>query len=120
MKLNLTLITVFILALCSCGGGDKKNASAIYKGVYSFGPEEKSFKDCETGSELWVTDNSKELEEQYKKLNAEKSYEPVYVEIEANKVKATKADALDPDYDSILVVKRLIKITKVIPQDMCN
>ena len=44
----------------------------------------------------------------------------MYVEVEGDKIKATKADALDAQYDSILVVKKLVKITKVIPQDMCN
>lgn len=110
-----------MLALYSCSSSDKKNApSIIYKGVCSFGPEVKSFKDCETGSEFWVNDSSGTMEKEYTQLNFEKPYEPVYVEVEGNKVKATKADALDSQYDSIIVVKKLVKITKVIPQDMCN
>lgn len=124
MKLNLNLLTVVFLILTtlnSCDSDDKKDgALTTYKGVYSFGPEEKTFKDCENGNEYWVTDKSKILEKEYSKLNAEKEYQPVYVEVEGTKVKATKADGLDPDYDSIVVVKKLLKITKVIPQDMCN
>ncbi|EHQ28080.1 hypothetical protein [Mucilaginibacter paludis] len=122
MKINSILLAcVLVLGICGCGDSDKKNAPAVvYKGVYSLGPEVKSFKDCETGNEFWVTDNSSTMEKEYAELNFQKPYEPVYVEVEGNKIKATKADALDSQYDSIIVVKKLIKITKVIPQDMCN
>jgi copper homeostasis protein (lipoprotein) len=122
MRLNLILLAgILALTVCSCSNHDKKNVPAVvYKGVYSFGPEVKSFKDCETGSEFWVNDASKTLEQKYAELNFEKPYEPVYVEVEGNKVKATEADALDSQYDSIIVVTKVVKITKVIPQDMCN
>jgi copper homeostasis protein (lipoprotein) len=122
MRLNLTLlISILALAVCSCSNSDRKNGpTVVYKGVCSFGPQVKSFKDCETGSEFWVNDNSKTLEQKYTQLNFEKPYEPVYVEVEGSKIKATKADALDSQYDSIIVVTKVVKITKVIPQDMCN
>src|SRR6195952_251531 len=122
MKLNLNLFTVpVLLALCvGCGSAGKKDSTGIvYKGVYKFGPQEKSFNDCETGNEFWATDKAG-LEQEYTKLNFQKPYEPVYVEVEGDKIKATKADALDTQYDSIIVVKKVVKITKVIPQDMCN
>jgi len=97
----------------------KKVTTVIYKGVYKFGPQEKSFNDCETGTEFWANDKA-DLEKQYTQLNAQKSYEPVYVEVEGQKVKATPADTVEAQYDSIIVIKKVIKITKVIPQDMCN
>lgn len=109
-----------IIGLCSCGGNsDKKAKKAVYKGVYSFGPEVKSFKDCETGREFWVTDSSKQLELKYSQLNFEKPYEPVYVEVEGVKLHSGK-DGMGSEYDSTLVVKKLVKITKTIPVDMCN
>ena len=91
----------------------------VYKGVYSFGPEVRSFKDCDNGKEFWVTDISEQLELKYSQLNFEKPYEPVYVEVEGNKIHSGK-EGLGAEYDSTLVVSRLIKITKEIPQDMCN
>ena len=60
------------------------------------------------------------LELKYSQLNFEKPYEPVYVEVEGYKIKAQKSDGLDSQYDSILIVKKLDKITRVIPQGMCN
>jgi len=39
--------------------------------------------------------------------------------VEGVKIHSGK-DGLGSDYDSTLVVKRLIKITKEIPQDGCN
>lgn len=122
MKLNLILLFgLSMLTVCSCNrSGNKETVPVIYKGLYSFGPEVKSFKDCVTGNEFWATDSSSNLELKYSQLNFEKPYEPVYVEVEGRKVKSTKADALDTEYDSILVVKKVLKITKQIPQDMCN
>jgi len=120
VRLVKYLTWVVIIAACSCNGnrGDKEN-HIIYKGVYSFGPEVKSFKDCDNGREFWVTDSSKELELKYSQLNFEKPYEPVYVEVEGVKIHSGK-EGLGSEYDSTLVVKKLIKITKEIPADMCK
>ncbi len=110
-----------MFTVCSCNRiGNSGQKPVIYKGLYSFGPEVKLFKECTTGNEFWATDSSSNLELKYSQLNFEKPYEPVYVEVEGRKIKTTKTDALDTEYDSILVIKKLIKITKQIPQDMCN
>jgi copper homeostasis protein (lipoprotein) len=120
IKLTRYLMFLAIISACSCNNNaDKTPAEVVYKGVYSFGPEVKSFKDCDNGREFWVTDSSKQLELQYSQLNFEKPYEPVYVEVEGVKVHSGK-EGLGSEYDSTLVVKKLIKISKVIPQDMCN
>lgn len=115
----LVIITVF-----SCNNSPKekaeKNANAIiYRGLYSFGPEVKSFKDCGNGQEYWAADSSAKLELSYAQLHFEKPYEPVYVEVEGRKVKSGK-DGLGSEFDSTLVVTKMIKITKDIPQDMCK
>jgi hypothetical protein len=110
---------VVIIAVCSCNNSPKTAKTVVYKGVYSFGPEVKSFKDCDSGHEFWVTDHSEQLELKYSQLNFEKPYEPVYVEVEGVKVRSGK-EGMGSEYDSTLVVKKLIKITKEIPQDMCN
>jgi hypothetical protein len=108
-----------VIAACSCNNGPDKTQPVIYKGVYSFGPEVKSFKDCDSGREFWVTDSSAQLELKYSQLNFEKPYEPVYVEVEGVKIHSNK-EGLGSEYDSTLVVKKLIKITKEIPQDLCK
>jgi hypothetical protein len=114
------LTSIVILGLFSCNENSQKASElVVYKGVYSFGPEVKSFKDCDNGREFWVTDNSGQLELKYSQLNFEKPYEPVYVEVNGIKVRSGK-DGLGSEYDSTLVVKKLIKITREIPQDMCN
>jgi len=113
------LILPVIIAAYSCNGSDSKDNPVVFKGVYSFGPEVKSFKDCDNGREFWVTDSSKQLELKYSQLNFEKPYEPVYVEVEGMKIHSNK-EGLGSEYDSTLVVKKLIKITKEIPQDMCR
>jgi copper homeostasis protein (lipoprotein) len=120
LRLIKYLICIVVIGVCSCNNNQGKNDQlVIYKGVYSFGPEVKSFKDCDSGREFWVTDSSKQLELKYSQLNFEKPYEPVYVEVEGTKIHSDK-EGLGAEYDSTLVVKKLIKITKEIPQDMCN
>jgi copper homeostasis protein (lipoprotein) len=120
VRLIKYLMGVLAITACSCnnGGGDKTQ-HIVYKGVYSFGPEVKSFKDCDNGREFWVTDSSAQLELKYSQLNFEKPYEPVYVEVEGIKIGSDK-EGLGSEYDSTLVVKKLVKITKEIPQDMCK
>ena len=113
------LLFVAAMGLYACSGNLGNDKPVIFKGVYSFGPEVKSFKDCDNGTEFWVTDSSRQLELKYSQLNFEKPYMPVYVEVEGVKVKSGK-DGLGSEYDSTLVVKKLVKITKVIPQDKCN
>ena len=121
MRLRLIkyLMCVVIAGVYSCKSNSAKNQRVIYKGIYSFGPEVKSFKDCDNGREFWVTDSSKQLELKYSQLNFEKPYEPVYVEVEGVKIHSGK-DGLGAEYDSTLVVNKLIKITQEIPQDMCK
>ena len=112
-------LTALIFSLYACNGKAGKSEKAVmYKGVYRFGPEIKSFQDCDNGKEFWVTDKSGQLELQYTQLNFEKPYEPVYVEVEGVKIK-TGADGKGSAYDSTLVVDKLIKITTEIPQE-CN
>ena len=93
-------------------------AHITFRGLYSFGPEVKSFKDCADGQEYWVTDSSAKLELTYSQQNFEKPYEPVYVEVEGLKTKSGK-DGASAEFDTTLVVKKLINLTKDIPKD-CN
>jgi len=116
----LAFLFVFFIAVSSCNRKpDEADKPVVYKGLYSFGPEIKSFKDCDSGQEFWVTDSSARLELQYSQMNFEKPYEPVYVEVEGLKLKSGK-EGMGSEYDSTLVVKKVVKITKEIPQDMCN
>ncbi len=113
-------LCIMVVFAFSCNNNSpKKTHFTVYKGVYSFGPEVKSFKDCDNGTEFWVTDSSEQLELQYSQLKFENPYEPVYIEVEGIKVRSNK-DGLGSEYDSTLIVKKLIKITKEIPLDMCN
>lgn len=90
-----------------------------FRGVYNAGPEVKSFKDCDLGTEYWAADSSAQLELQYSKLNFGKPYVPVYVELQGFKVKSGR-EGKGGQLDSTLVVKKVMKITKEIPADMCN
>lgn len=118
--LNKGLFLLMLIAAFSCKDHEKKHAKHVtYRGLYSFGPEVKSFKDCDNGQEYWAVDSSAKLELGYSQLNFEKPYEPVYVEVEGQKIKSGK-DGMGSEFDSTIVVKKLIKITKEIPQDMCN
>jgi copper homeostasis protein (lipoprotein) len=111
---------ILIIGLYSCKSKPAKKAAdkIIYKGLYSFGPDLKSFKECDNGHEFWVADSSAQLELQYSQLN-NKPDEAVYIEVRGKKLKTVK-DGMGSDYDSTLVVTKLIKITKEIPKNGCN
>ena len=98
---------------------ENTNASKILKGLYSFGPEIKSFTDCEEGKEYWVTDSAKTLELAYSNFNFEKPYEPVYIEVECHMIKSDSL-MISADFDSTMVVTKVLKITKEIPDGPCN
>ncbi|RZK88109.1 MAG: hypothetical protein EOO98_12920 [Pedobacter sp.] len=109
------------MALTACNRSEKQvEASKIktVKGLYSFGPEMKSFTLCEDGREYWVTDSVKNLELSYSNLNFEKPYEPVYVELEGYFAKSDTA-TVAADFDSTLVVTKVVKISKEIPDGPC-
>lgn len=128
-SVNKTLLLLLLMGLISCN--NHKNQSqqhtaaapvhqqVIYRGLYRFGPEVKSFRDCRSGQEYWAADSSAKLELSYSQLNFEKPYTPVYVEVEGRKV-ASAHDAASNAFDSTLVVTKVIKITREIPPDMCK
>jgi len=121
MKTRLGYLAFALLvSLSACTSKPKKAAdgSMTYKGMYSFGPEEKSFKDCAQARMFWVVDSSAELEPKYSQFNFEKPYVPVYIEVIGKKLASKKGD-VNETFDSTLVVKKLIRITKEIPSD-CN
>lgn len=116
----LILALIVCVSACSRKPADKKSEKTIVlKGLYSYGPEIKSFADCEEGREYWVADSAKTLELAYSRLNFEKPYVPVYIEVECHLVKSDTSKVYG-DYDSTMVVTKLLKITKEIPDGPCN
>ncbi len=116
----LFLLGFLVLSIFACKEKPKEKVSQpiIYKGIYSFGPEEKSFKDCNGLTTFWVVDSSNKLELQYSNLIvAEESNTPVYVEVTGEKVASIKKDNVP--FDSTLVVYKVVKISKEIPAS-CN
>lgn len=97
----------------------EKSKSLTLKGLYSFGPEVKSFTDCDEGREYWVADSAKNLELEYTNLGFEKPYTPVYIEVEAHLVKSDTS-TVTGGYDSTMVVTKVLKISKEIPDGPCN
>lgn len=125
MRIKALTLSGFLLVMmiCACKNKSQKNDAdkLIFKGLYSLGPEAKIFKNCSTGSEYWVVDRSKALELKYwQTVPTEMSNSPVYVEVEGFIASSDPKDDGDGAFDSTLVVKKLIKITKGIPNGMCN
>lgn len=122
MKLRNNIVLGVLLFAMGCTGNknETKNETKIQvaKGLYSFGPEIKSFIYCETGKEYWVADSAKTLELAYHNLEFEKPYTPVYVEVEYHYIKSDTI-AASANYDSTMVVTKLLKISKDIPKGPC-
>ncbi|MCX2452767.1 hypothetical protein OQX61_15930 [Pedobacter sp. PLR] len=115
----LMLCSVVILACNNTPASVEKNNIRVIKGLYSYGPEIKSFTDCEEGNEYWVADSAKTLELAYSNFNFEKPYEPVYIEVECHMIKSDSL-IIAADFDSTMVVTKLLKISKEIPDGPCN
>jgi copper homeostasis protein (lipoprotein) len=119
---TVTLILALIVSITACNRKPvqkKDDKTIVIKGLYSYGPEMKSFADCEEGREYWVADSAKTLELAYSRMNFEKPYVPVYIEVECHLVKSDTSK-VSADYDSTMVVTKLLKITKEIPDGPCN
>ncbi|GAA4095317.1 hypothetical protein [Mucilaginibacter panaciglaebae] len=122
MRLNKTSGILLLLAMTvvtACNHKDKKTearAREVFKGLYSFAPGAKLFQFCGGQSQYWAADSSAQLELKYSQLiNFEQSGTQVYAEVEGYKTKsATNGEAAA--YDSTLIVKKVIKITKDIPE----
>jgi copper homeostasis protein (lipoprotein) len=122
IKNIIILLIVASSAFIACNSNvDENNDSKIIiiKGLYSYGPEIKSFTDCDEGREYWVADSAKTLEVSYNELNFEKPYLPVYIEVEGRVIKSDSL-TVNANFDSTLVVTKVIKITKEIPDGPCN
>lgn len=120
-KLTLFLFAS-MAALAACKNNEKeddKNKSLVIKGLYSYGPEIKSFTECEDGREYWVADSAKTLELAYSNQGFEKPYTPVYIEVECKIIKSDTSK-ITGDYDSTMVVTKLLKISKIIPDGPCS
>jgi len=121
-KSYFLLIIVILVTAVACNRNPstvKDQQIRVMKGLYSYGPELKSFTECEEGNEYWVADSAKTLELAYNNFGFEKPYEPVYIEVECHTVKADSL-SMAADFDSTLVVTKVLKITKEIPDGPCN
>lgn len=121
-KKILLVLTLLVAAFTACNRNpkpeDPKDKFVVAKGLYNFGPEVKSFTDCEEGREYWVADSAKTLELAYSNLGFEKPYVPVYIEVQCHFVKSDTT-TVTGDYDSTMVVTKLLKISKQIPEGPC-
>ena len=120
-----TIGALFILSLLALAcTGDKKETQEetkvlTAKGLYSFGPELKTFTRCEDGKEYWLADSAKTVELAYQELGFEKPYLPVYMEVEYHFIKSDTL-AASANYDSTMVVTKLLKMSKDIPKGPCS
>jgi copper homeostasis protein (lipoprotein) len=122
IKQAIVFVMLIGVAITACNRTDKyekeKSNTKTVKGLYSFGPEMKSFTLCEDGREYWVADSVQNLELSYSNLNFEKPYEPVYVELQGYFAKSDST--VVAEFDSTLVVTKVIKISKEIPEGPCS
>ncbi len=123
IKQAIVFVILIGVAVTACNRGKETAGGAnkikTVKGLYSFGPEMKSLTLCEDGREYWVTDSVKNLELSYSNLNFEKPYEPVYVELQGFFAKSDTS-IVSADFDSTLVVTKVLKISKEIPDGPCS
>ncbi|HKG07771.1 MAG TPA: hypothetical protein VKB19_14985 [Pedobacter sp.] len=121
-KKPIFLFILFAAVIFGCNqkpAEEEQSTTRLIKGLYSYGPEIKSFTDCEEGREYWVADSAKTLELAYSNFNFEKPYEPVYIEVECHLIKSDSL-IVSADFDSTMVVTKVRRITKEIPDGPCK
>lgn len=91
---------------------DIKNTPVLFKGLYTFGDEVRTFRDCSGKQTIyWVIDSSANLQGKYEKTNRFPSYpyESVYAEVKGYlSGKSTMGYA--SEYENVLVLTDIIKV----------
>jgi copper homeostasis protein (lipoprotein) len=118
-KVHIILVLLAITGIVACKhkAADETQLPVVFKGLYSFAPGAKTFQPCGKQGEYWVADSCAQLELKYAQtVTFEQPGQPVYIEVEGEKIKSA-AGSNGAAYDSTLIVKKLIKLTKDIPAD---
>jgi copper homeostasis protein (lipoprotein) len=124
VKIHSFLLLMFLVTVLACkhkADKEKTPGAIIYKGRFSLGPDLRTFKACGATNEYWVAANP-DLELKYWEMVLHETPEsPIYIEVEGVIAKSNPGDdgghGDDKGFDSTLVVKKTIKITKDIPAD---
>ncbi|SKB65588.1 hypothetical protein [Daejeonella lutea] len=91
---------------------EKTNSPIVFKGLYTFGNEVRTFRDCSGNKTVyWVVDSSANLQARYEKTNRFPAYpyESVYAEVKGYLTgKSTMGYA--SEYENVLVVTDIIKV----------
>ncbi|MCC8425019.1 hypothetical protein [Mucilaginibacter sp. UR6-11] len=114
----IVLVLLLMIGMMACKHKtDKAGAprTEVFKGLYSFAPGAKTFQPCGLQTEYWVADSCAQLELKYSQtIPFEQKARPVYIEVAGEKIKSA-AGSNGAAYDSTLVVRKVIKLTKDIP-----
>ncbi|MES3016452.1 MAG: hypothetical protein V4721_01680 [Bacteroidota bacterium] len=89
-----------------------ENTPVVFKGLYTFGNEVRTFQDCSgTQTVYWVNDSIGNLQDRYGKTNRFPSYpyESVYAEVKGYLSGKSKMGYAS-EYENVLVVTEVIKV----------
>lgn len=99
-----------------------KSETKVFKGLYIFGNEVNSFRDCADPTKVyWVEDESKKLQDAYKKSTGYLSYpyESVYVEV-GGYLKGKSNIGYAEEYKNVLLVSDVIQVKQKSINVGCN
>lgn len=90
-------------------GTSSNDRSKLFKGMYSFGNEVSTFRDCNTGKIYWLEDESKKLNELYKNTTGILSYpyESIYVEVKGY-LKGKSVLGYAEEYENVILVTEVV------------
>ncbi len=90
----------------------EKKTSVVFKGLYTFGNEVRTFRDCKGSQTVyWVNDSIGSLRAKYEKTNRFPSYpyESVYAEVKGY-LAGKSSEGYASEYENVLVVTEVIKV----------
>lgn len=91
---------------------EKINSPLMFKGLYTYGNEVRTFRDCSGNKTVyWVVDSSASLQTRYKKTNRFPAYpyESVYAEVKGYLTGKSNMGYAS-EYENVLVVTEIIKV----------
>jgi uncharacterized membrane protein len=86
--------------------------SSLFKGLYTFGNEVRTFQDCSGGGKIyWVNDSMASLSQRYEDTNRFPSYpyESVYVEVKGY-LSGKSQMGYASEYENVLIVTDIVKV----------
>ncbi|WNC70274.1 hypothetical protein RI845_09065 [Thalassotalea nanhaiensis] len=120
--MNIYKALLYSMVVCSipaCSSDSGAQAEQVHRGVYTWGPEVRSFKPCDQENAYWVSYDfaGQAMQRYYKKMQTT-PYQPMYIEFRGMLLDEELAGFAN-DYSGLFRISEVYNFTFEVP-DECN